>query len=44
MKKKDIEKEIAKLEKKHDEIVNPICYTGNCTICNKIKELKEKMV
>ena len=40
--KKGIEREILRLEKKHDKIDNPICFTGNCLICNKIKELKEK--
>ena len=40
--KKGIEREIARLDKKHDKIDNPICYTGNCSICNKIKALREK--
>jgi hypothetical protein len=40
MKKKDIERQIAKLDKEHDNIENPICFTGRCPICNKIKELR----
>jgi peptidoglycan hydrolase CwlO-like protein len=43
MKKQDIKKQIESLEKKHDKIVNPICYTGNCPICQKINELREKI-
>jgi hypothetical protein len=41
--KKGIEREIARLEKKHNEIERPICYTGNCSICNKINTLQEKI-
>jgi len=43
MKKQDIENKIKRLEKKHDSIENPICYTGRCPICQKMNELKEKL-
>ena len=43
MNKKEIEKQIEKLEKKHDKIENPICYTRNCPVCNKITELLEEL-
>jgi len=42
MMNKNIKKQIERLEKQHDKIKEPICYSGNCIICNKIKELKEK--
>jgi len=38
-----LEKELAKYMRKHDQIENPICYTHNCPICNKMKEIDEKI-
>lgn len=40
---KSIEKELAKLVRQHDKIDNPICYTGNCIVCQKMNELQNEL-
>ena len=38
-----LERELARCIKKHDKIVNPICYSGNCPICNQMKDIDNKI-
>ena len=42
-KQQALEKQLAKLVKKHDKIENPICYTGRCPVCNKMDEIQAKL-
>jgi len=38
-----LEKALEKCVRQHDKIINPICYTGNCPVCNKMKEIDEEI-
>ena len=38
-----LEREMSRCMKKHDLLVNPVCYTGNCPICNRMNEIADEI-